>query len=44
MQYTLNLEHYNGPLEKLLELVEKKELDISLISLSKVTGGFLYHP
>ena len=43
MQYTLNLEHYNGPLEKLLELVEKNELDISLISLAKVTGGFLDH-
>ena len=43
MQYTLDLEHYNGPLEKLLELVEKNELDISLISLAKVTGGFLDH-
>lgn len=43
MSYTLNLEHYNGPLEKLLELVEKNELDISLISLAKVTGGFLDH-
>lgn len=41
MNYEIKIENYQGPLDKLLELVEEKKLDISLISLAKVTEGFL---
>lgn len=41
MEYTLTLEHFQGPLDKLLELVEEKEFDINFVNLAKVTGGFL---
>ncbi|MEX0689918.1 MAG: segregation/condensation protein A [Candidatus Paceibacterota bacterium] len=39
--YSVESENYTGPLDKLLELVEKQKMDINVISLSKVTGGFL---
>ena len=32
---------WNGPLEKLLELIEEQKLDVSEVSLTKVTDGFL---
>ncbi len=41
MEYELKLEQYQGPLRKLLELVEEKKLEITLISLAQVTAGFL---
>lgn len=41
MDYTLKLEQFEGPLHKLLELVLAEELDISMVSLAKVTSGFL---
>lgn len=41
MLYSLNLDFYKGPLEKLLELIEEKKLEISVVSLAKVTGDFL---
>ncbi len=37
----MKLENYNGPLDKLLELVEEKKLEITLLSLAEVTGDFL---
>lgn len=40
MSYILNLEAYQGPLDKLLELVEAQKLDINQISLAKVTADF----
>lgn len=41
--YTVTLPHFEfeGPLELLLQLIEKKELDITLISLASVTDEFL---
>ena len=41
MDYELKLEHYQGPLDKLLELVEEKKLEVTLVSLATVTGDFL---
>jgi|SRR3989344_540571 len=41
MDYELKLEQYQGPLRKLLELVEEKKLEITLISLAQVTADFL---
>lgn len=32
---------WNGPLEKLLELIEEQKLDVSEVSLTKVTDSFL---
>jgi len=39
--YQLNLEQFAGPIEKLLELIEEKKLDITEISLAEVTADFL---
>ena len=41
MAYQINLDQFSGPLDLLLYLIEKEELDISRISLSKVTDEFL---
>lgn len=41
MNYELSLEAYRGPLDKLLELVEAKKLEITEISLAEVTADFL---
>ncbi len=43
MEYHLNLEKYQGPIEKLLELIEARELTITEISLATVTDDFLKH-
>lgn len=43
MPYQLTLEHYTGPLHKLLELVETKKLEITLVSLAQVTADFLHY-
>ncbi|MFH0712834.1 MAG: segregation/condensation protein A [Candidatus Jorgensenbacteria bacterium] len=39
--YELSLEKYRGPLDKLLELVLEKKLEISEVSLAEVTADFL---
>jgi len=39
--YSLETENFSGPIEKLLELVEAKRLDVAEVSLAKVTGDFL---
>lgn len=39
--YELKLEKFTGPLEKLLELIEEKKLDVTEISLAQVTDDFL---
>ena len=39
--YQVNLDKFSGPLEKLLELIEEKQLEITLVNLAKVTGDFL---
>jgi segregation and condensation protein A len=41
MDYELKTTHYQGPLDKLLELVEEKKLEITLVSLASVTANFL---
>jgi len=41
MPYELSLEKFSGPLEKLLELIEAKQLAINEISLADVTDDFL---
>lgn len=41
MNYELRLEAYQGPLDKLLELIEEKKLEISRLSLAAVTADFL---
>src|SRR3989338_8553063 len=41
MDYALKIEKYEGPLEKLLELIEERRLAVNEISLAAVTDGFL---
>jgi segregation and condensation protein A len=41
MAYELKLTNYSGPLEKLLELIEARELEINQINLAAVTDDFL---
>lgn len=42
MQFPVAQEAFSGPLGLLLELIEKKELDITKVSLAKVADDFLY--
>lgn len=39
--YELNLGYFQGPFEKLLGLIEEKQLEISQVSLAAVTADFL---
>lgn len=39
--YELKLEKFSGPLEKLLELIEARKLEVTEISLAQVTDDFL---
>jgi segregation and condensation protein A len=39
--YQVNLEVFEGPLDLLLRLIEREELDITLISLARVTDQYL---
>jgi len=39
--YNVQTQQFSGPLEKLLELIEAKKLDITTISLAEVTADFL---
>lgn len=41
MRYELETSGYKGPLDKLLELVEEKKLEITTVSLAEVTTDFL---
>src|SRR5690349_179158 len=41
MQYELKTEKFSGPLEKLLELIEAREMDVSEVSMAEVTDDFL---
>lgn len=41
MNYELRIEQFSGPVEKLLELIEEKKLDITEVSLAEVTADFL---
>jgi segregation and condensation protein A len=39
--YEVNTSNYTGPLEKLLELIEAKQFEITTVSLAEVTADFL---
>lgn len=41
--YELKTEKFQGPLDKLLELIEEKKLEITEISLAEVTNDFLQY-
>jgi len=41
--YKINTEVYTGPLDLLLQLIEKAELDITRLSLAQVTDQYLEH-
>lgn len=41
MPFTIKLEQFDGPLDLLLELIEKEKLEITRISLAKVTDAYL---
>ncbi|MEK7156143.1 MAG: segregation/condensation protein A [Patescibacteria group bacterium] len=40
-RFTIENEHYQGPLETLLDLIEARKLAVSLVSLSEVCDGYL---
>ncbi len=39
--YELKLETFSGPVEKLLELIEERKMEVTLLSLAEVTADFL---
>ncbi|QQS26529.1 hypothetical protein IPM44_02250 [bacterium] len=39
--YTVALPHFEGPLELLISLIERRELEITELSISQVTGDYL---
>ena len=41
MSYELKLETYQGPLDKLLELIEERKMEVGAVSLGAVTDDFL---
>ncbi len=42
-KYLIKQENFEGPLELLLELIDKERLDISQVSLARVTNEYLRH-
>ena len=41
LNYKISTDVYEGPLDLLLQLIEKSELDITKLSLAKVTNQYL---
>ncbi len=41
MSYELRIHNYEGPLEKLLQLIEERRMDVTQVSLAAVTDDFL---
>lgn len=41
--YELRLEQFSGPLEKLLELIEERQMEITELSLAEITADFLQY-
>lgn len=39
--YQVNLDQFSGPLEKLLELIEARKLDVTRVHLAEVTADFI---
>lgn len=42
-EYTVRLEVFEGPLDLLLQLIERDELDVTTVALAQVTDQFLDH-
>ncbi len=43
MNYELRLTQFSGPIEKLLEMIEEKKLEITELNLAEVTADFLQY-
>lgn len=43
MKYQIKIERFEGPLDLLLQLIEKEELDITEISMRKVADDYIVH-
>ncbi len=43
MDYRVKLPAYEGPLDLLLQLIERAELDITRLALAQVTDQYLEH-
>lgn len=41
--YQLNSQQFSGPIEKLLELIEEKKMEITELNLAEITADFLNH-
>ncbi len=41
--YELKIEQFSGPLEKLLELIEERRMEITELSLAEITADFLQY-
>jgi len=41
--FQVQTEYFSGPLEKLLELIQEKKLEITVVNLAEVTSDFLDH-
>lgn len=41
MTYQVKLDQFSGPLDKLLELIEARQIEITQLSLANVTGDFI---
>lgn len=41
MEYQVKFDTFSGPLEKLLEMIEERELEVTMVSLAQITGDFL---
>ena len=39
--YKIHLDTYDGPLDLLLDLIKKQEIDIHHIPIAKITGQYL---
>lgn len=43
MTYEVNFDYYQGPFEKLLDLIDEKKLELNRVSLAAVTADFLQY-
>ncbi len=41
MEYTVKTQHYEGPFDLLLSLIEEQKLDITMVSLSEISDAYL---
>jgi segregation and condensation protein A len=41
MTYQVKTDQFAGPLDKLLELIEERQLEVTVVSLAQITGDFL---